>query len=60
MYKLLNVSGLFYLDLIGKYKHSSNIKMADEEEIPSLQDLQKLRVVDLKKELQRLGLSQGT
>jgi len=33
--------------------------MAEEEEIPSLEDLQKLRVVDLKKELQRLGLSQG-
>jgi len=33
--------------------------MSEEEEIPSLADLQKLRVVDLKKELQRLGLSQS-
>eukprot|EP00088_Acartia_fossae_P004300 TRINITY_DN11837_c0_g1_i2.p1 TRINITY_DN11837_c0_g1~~TRINITY_DN11837_c0_g1_i2.p1 ORF type:complete len:567 (-),score=235.25 TRINITY_DN11837_c0_g1_i2:92-1792(-) len=33
--------------------------MSEEDEIPSLEDLQKLRVVDLKKELVRLGLSQS-
>ena len=30
------------------------------DEVPSLEDLKNLRVVDLKKELVRLGLPQGT